>query len=135
MPESLLNTGLEPALYDLCHSLTNENLQIDCQALSLSRDLSKEVQVTAYRMVQELLANAIKHSGASRILVQCTQYDDMLFITVEDNGKGFNTEEASTGLGLDNLKNRIRFHHGNMEVNSAPGKGTIVNIEFKTHAA
>jgi signal transduction histidine kinase len=85
--------------------------------------------------VQELLTNAVKHSGASNILVQCSQNEGRIFITVEDDGRGFDTQslEQKRGLGLSNIRNRIDYLNGKFDIQSQQGEGTIVNVEVNAH--
>lgn len=131
MPETLLNSGLEAALKDICESLLSEKTKLDFQALNIRKDIPQEIQVTIYRIVQELLANAIRHADARNILVQCSQNDKIFYITVEDDGKGFiNGETSSKGIGLANVKNRVDYLNGHIEINSLPGEGTTINIEL-----
>ncbi|MNE69036.1 Sensor histidine kinase ComP [compost metagenome] len=88
--------------------------------------------VHIYRIVQELLTNAIKHGKAKNILVQLIQEGDTILITVDDNGKGFDTGKMSnvTGIGLKNIQNRVDFLKGKLSIDSDPGNGTSVNIEI-----
>lgn len=132
MPESLLQLGLEPALKDMCESMTSVSAQINFEAFGLNSTLSQEKQVNIYRMVQELLTNAIRHAEASEILVQCSQNENVFFITVEDNGKGFTvTNNAQrTGIGLGNVRTRVEYLKGKMDIASVEGEGTTINIEF-----
>ena len=134
MPESLLNFGLETALQDLCEFYVRKNLDIDFQAIDIERKLPLNVQLNIYRIVQELLANAVKHAGASSILLQCSQSGKNFMITIEDNGKGFdkNIEKTSKSMGLLNLKNRVSYLKGKMEINSDQ-QGTAINIELNIH--
>jgi tetratricopeptide (TPR) repeat protein len=134
MPESLLNFGLETALQDLCEFYVRKNLDIDFQAINIERKLPLNVQLNIYRIVQELLANAVKHAGASSILLQCSQSGKNFMITIEDNGKGFdkNIEKTSKSMGLLNLKNRVSYLKGKMEINSDQ-QGTAINIELNIH--
>jgi len=85
-----------------------------------------------YRVVQELLTNAIKHANATKIILQCSELDNWLFVTVEDNGKGMEQKEEKSkkGLGLVNIQNRISLLNGNIETISQPGEGTTVNIQI-----
>ncbi|MGU3373718.1 ATP-binding protein [Chryseobacterium sp. M5A1_1a] len=131
MPESLLNFGLETALNDLCEFYNRKDLEIDFQAINIEKDLPLNIQLNIYRIIQELLANAIKHAEASSILLQCSQSEKDFFITIEDNGKGFenNAEKKTKSMGLKNLKNRVDYLKGNMEINS-DNQGTTVNIEL-----
>lgn len=134
MPESLLNFGLETALHDLCQFYHRKDLEIDFQAINIEKRLPLNIQLNIYRIVQELLANAVKHSEASSILLQCSQAGENFLITIEDNGKGFdkNIEKTTKSLGLHNLKNRVNYLKGKMEVNS-DHQGTTINIELNTH--
>ncbi|AZA79747.1 hypothetical protein EG347_20800 [Chryseobacterium sp. G0186] len=131
MPESLLNFGLETALGDLCEFYNRKDIEIDFQAINIERKLPLNIQLNIYRIVQELLANAIKHAEASNILLQCSQSDKNFYITIEDNGKGFenNAENKTKSMGLKNLKNRVDYLKGNMEI-SSDNQGTTVNIEL-----
>lgn len=135
MPESLLNFGLETALNDLCEFYIRKDLDIDFQPINIEKKLPINIQLNIYRIVQELLANAVKHSGANNILLQCSQSEENFFITIEDNGKGFakNSEEKTKSLGLRNLKNRVDYLKGKMEI-SSDHEGTTINIELNTHA-
>ena len=137
MPESLLNFGLEIALKDLCEFYMKDDLQIDFQAINIEKNLPLNLQVNIYRIVQELLNNAVKHSEANNILVQCSQNGSEFYITVEDNGKGIQETEMNKlkSLGLKNLKNRINFLKGKMEIQSAKDQGTSINIELNTNVA
>ncbi|THU39514.1 sensor histidine kinase [Niastella caeni] len=132
MPESLLNSGLEIALKEICESFTTDALKVDFQAYNIEKDIAQEMQVTIYRIVQELLANAVRHAAATAVLVQCSQNENTFYITVEDNGRGFSAEQINggKGIGLTNVKNRVDYLKGTLEIESAPGAGTTINIEF-----
>lgn len=134
MPESLLNFGLETAFRDLCEFYIRKDLQIDFQPINIHKDLLLSTQLTIYRIVQELLANAVKHSGATNILLQCSHSENHFFITIEDNGRGFKRDisEPSKSMGILNLKNRVDYLQGKMEINSDT-EGTIINIELNTY--
>jgi len=135
MPESLLNFGLETALNDLCEFYTRKDLEIEFQSLNINKDLPLSIQKNIYRIIQELLANAVKHSEATNILLQCSQSDENFMITIEDNGKGFdeNIYKTSKSMGIRNLKNRVDYLKGKMEINS-DSEGTNINIELNTNA-
>jgi two-component system, NarL family, sensor kinase len=132
MPEALLKLGLIPALRDLCSRCTTKEVAIEFQALDVAHEMTESKQITIYRIVQELINNALKHAYASEILVSCTQNDTHFMITVEDNGKGFDVEKdtAYKTMGLKNIKNRVEFMKGKMEIASHPQSGTVFNIEL-----
>lgn len=140
MPESLLKLGLEHALRDLCFTLSNSNNSIEFQYLIEEANLDENHEIAIYRIIQELLNNAVKHSKATEILVSCSQNENVFFITVEDNGIGFDVSEKeySIGMGLKNIKNRVEFLEGKIEIDSQPNRGTSTHIELqlrKSHAS
>ncbi|MDR6942922.1 sensor histidine kinase [Mucilaginibacter pocheonensis] len=132
LPETLLKFGLEVALKDLCEFYMRDELHIDFQTFHIQKSITLSVQLSIYRMVQELFSNAIKHANASNIMLQCSQNDHIFFITFEDDGCGFDTAmlENKKGMGLDNLKNRITFLNGKFELQSVINEGTTINIEL-----
>lgn len=134
MPEALVKFGLDVALKDYCNSINQSGaLQVSYQSFGLT-DLGLD-QITAisiYRIVQELVTNTIKHARAKTAIVQVSRTDNSLTITVEDDGEGFDTNilGQSRGIGWSNIQHRIDFLKGKLDVDSAPGKGTSVQIEF-----
>ncbi|QDW24681.1 sensor histidine kinase [Pedobacter sp. KBS0701] len=135
VPETLLKFGLETALKDLCEFYMRDGLHITSEMFGIQKDIAMNVQLNIYRIVQELISNAIKHAHADNLILQCSQNENTIFITFEDNGRGFDMDTLSDkkGMGLDNLKNRIAFLQGKFEVHSAPGEGTSIDIELKTN--
>lgn len=131
MPESLLELSLEHAIKDLCMASSNSKTNIEFQYLIPKPNLPKTYEIVIYRIIQELLNNALKYSDASQILVSCSQNKDTFFITVEDNGTGFDVSAKSTGMGLKNIKNRVEFLKGKLEIESDTDKGTSAYIELK----
>jgi len=137
MPESLLNFGLEIALKDLCEFYMKENLKIEYQPINMDKNLPLNVQLNIYRIVQELLSNAVKHSSATNILLQCSQSETQFYITVEDNGIGIKKSDKSKfkSMGLKNLEDRVHYMNGHMEISSEENEGTSINIELYTNVA
>lgn len=137
VPEMLLKLGLETSLKDLCESVPRETLAIDFQYLGVNNNLPVPEQIAIYRIVQELLTNVVKHAQAKNVLLQCTQNETLFLITIEDDGKGFDSDRliAKQGMGLFNIKNRVDYLKGKLEVLSAKNKkGTIINIELNVSA-
>lgn len=132
MPESLRFNGLAPALSDLCQYMSTPSIKVVFQNLGIKNHYPDQLRVSLYRVIQELLANAIKHANATKVIVQCSELDNWLFVTVEDNGKGMGRQEETLekGLGLINIHNRISLLNGNIETLSQPGEGTTVNIQI-----
>lgn len=132
VPETLLKLGLEHALSDLCYSLQTTSVSIVFHASEIKQSISESNQITIFRIVQELINNALKHSECNEIIVDCSQNQNLFLITVEDNGIGFDAEmtDEYMGLGLKNLKNRVALLNGKMDIQSAFGKGATFNIEL-----
>lgn len=129
-PNILLLFELDKAIDIFCKSVSNSQLQIECYILGEVSNFTASFKLVVYRLIQELVNNIIKHSKASQGLVQISQYDNLLSITVEDDGVGFD-QENSAGLGLTNLRIRVKELNGKININSERGKGTTVYIEFE----
>ncbi len=132
MPQTLLRYGLKSALQDLCNSEQINDVNITFQQSGLQTTMNQSTQISIYRIIQELLTNALKHAKAKQILVQLVQDNQQLYITVEDDGIGINVNqpEATSGIGLINIKNRITLLNGSLDVQTAPNIGTTINIEL-----
>lgn len=132
MPEALMKLGLQQALQDYCDGLSeSQSFKISGEFYGLEKRMESSVEIVVYRIVQELLNNVVKHSGAEIILVQVMKHDNNLTITVEDNGRGFNREEVllMKGSGLKNIQSRVDYLKGLLDIKSTPGKGTSVHID------
>jgi two-component system, NarL family, sensor kinase len=134
MPEALVKFGLDTALKDFCNEIQQSGaLHISYQSIGLENMvLDQTTSITIYRIVQELINNTMKHAVAKNAIVQITKSDDQLSVTVEDDGKGFDTTiiNKPSGMGWGNITNRVEFLKGKLDVDSAYGKGTSVHIEI-----
>ncbi|SEA30732.1 Histidine kinase-, DNA gyrase B-, and HSP90-like ATPase [Arachidicoccus rhizosphaerae] len=132
MPESLLRLGLEKALKDLCDYYCSPKCQVHFQGMDIAKDMPIVNQVYIYRIIQELVSNAVRHGAAKSIFVQCSQNNELFLITVEDDGKGFDTGilAQQKGLGWHNIQTRVAFLKGKLDIHSEMGQGTTVNIEL-----
>lgn len=132
LPETLLKLGLELALKDLCHSLENNKVSINFISNEIQKTISESNQITIFRIIQELINNALKHSNCTEIIVDCSQNENLFLITVEDNGVGFNPNSIDefSGLGFKNIKNRIALMNGKLSINSSKKSETSINIEL-----
>ena len=92
--------------------------------------ISGEVRHDLFLTVKEALNNAVRHGAASEIGFQVQVQDGQLWISITDNGTGFDTKARTNGRGLMNLKDRIERLHGRCELESSPGTGTTVRIQL-----
>ncbi|MBL7705170.1 MAG: hypothetical protein JNM21_06430 [Taibaiella sp.] len=134
MPEFLLESGLEAALFYFCNStLKQVGIQLEFQWLGNPLSLPKDAVLSIFRIIQELIQNIIKHAQATNVLVQISNLDeDGITITVEDNGKGFDLLHKGNGIGISNIKSRVHLLHGKFDLRSDIGKGCSVFIELDT---
>jgi two-component system NarL family sensor kinase len=136
MPETLVKFGLDAALKDFCNDISQSGaLQVTYQSIGMNgSDISQTTTITIYRIVQELINNAIKHAAARTAIVQISRAGDKVSLTVEDDGKGFDPAilKGGRGAGWSNIQNRVGYLKGNTDIRSEPGKGTSILIEFET---
>ena len=134
MPEAFVKFGLDTALKDFCADINQSGaLKINYQSIGLEHAvIDQTTAITIYRIVQELINNTLKHSAATNAIVQVTKSDDQIAVTVEDDGKGFDTAilQGARGIGWSNIQSRVDFLKGKLDINSQPGKGTSVLIEL-----
>ncbi|HEY5823190.1 MAG TPA: sensor histidine kinase, partial [Cyclobacteriaceae bacterium] len=134
MPESLVKFGLDTALQDFCNDVNQSGaLQVTYQSIGVNPlKLDQTISIAVYRIVQELINNTMKHARARTAIVQITRTNDQLAVTVEDDGKGFDTTllTRSEGMGWNNIKSRVDFLKGEIDVKS-DSNGTSVHIDLK----
>ena len=132
MPDLLLKYGLEEALKEYAIRVSNPNLEIDVQFLSYKNSLHQEQELLVYRIIQELVNNAIKHANASQIIIQFVEDEKQYMVTVEDDGKGFDMKQLnqSQSAGLHNIQSRVEFLKGQIQVNSEINLGTSIEFHF-----
>lgn len=130
-PRTLLRYGLEKTLDDYLSSMENSGVKIVFQHHNLCEIPDKAKELNIYRIIQELVSNAIKHGKPKNILVQISCENRLLLIDVEDDGIGFIKENTQKNMGLDNIEVRVKALNGNFIINSEPNKGTSATITCK----
>jgi len=127
MPDSLSRFGLKMALTDFCSNFSS----IDFAYFGNEDRFDPQMEVMIYRIIHELVNNALKHADASQILVQVMKEEEYFAFIVRDNGCGFDTSSKTPGMGLRNIYARVASYGGRMEIDSKIDEGTEINIEFK----
>lgn len=133
LPETLLNYGLKPALETYCNSFISygSNLVLQFSNYGSEKRFGKQFELNVYRISQELVNNAVKHANATEINIQLIIDENRLFLSITDNGKGFDSNNIiSNGLGMKSIKHRTEIYGGRFEINSTIDKGTEAIIEF-----
>lgn len=133
MPPSLEDFGLIEAVRELGAQL--EEARVMRVTLEVGRELpemSRALQIDVYRVIQEFVANAVRHAEATWLQVQFSGKDGVLELRLRDNGKGFDTVAVQgLGMGLRNMHSRIRSHRGLFLLKSGPGRGTEVRVRVQ----
>lgn len=133
-PRVLDELGLSLALAELIHHWHDRNRGI-MVVNAISNHLSQHdesVSVTVYRILQECLTNISKHAAATRVTIEVTESEQGLYLLVEDDGRGFDTSVQSRGYGLAGMQERVEGLMGSMNISSAPGRGTRIEVRFHT---
>lgn len=91
-------------------------------------DIPDKLKITLYRVVQEALLNVVKHSSANNIFLTFRETSKVLSLSINDDGKGFNTTKTKQGIGLKNMEARIQKLNGTFYVKSKLGKGTTIQV-------
>ena len=131
MPDALMKLGLYDAVKDMAENI-NENNKINIRVnnIGFEKRLDETKEVMLYRIIQELLNNILKHAEAKNIIIQFSQHENELTLTVEDDGKGFDVETAINkgGLGLKSIRSRVDYLKGKLEVDSEMGVGSTTTV-------
>ena len=132
MPPGFAIGGIKGALEHLAHQYT-EQIDLVLNFSGAVEEIDEVIGLTLYRIIQEALQNVIKHANATEAFVQLHKSDHSLSITIEDDGKGFDTTVIPThksGLGLHSIQERIKSLNGQMNIDSNPGNGTLLSFEL-----
>ena len=133
MPKVLEDFGLGPALESLCNRFSsNEKMEINYYNAGFEERLEKSVELNLYRIAQELVHNALKHSRATQINIQLIRHSETLMLMVEDNGMGFDKQQIhllTNGIGLKNIETRTQMSGGTFYLDTSQGKGVTATLE------
>ena len=133
MPNALLKSGLASAVREFIDKIDKQVIKITLYTEGLQQRTDANIETVLYRVIQECVNNVIKHSGAHMLDISLIKDADGISVTIEDNGKGFDTADKnkfSGGIGLKNIQRRVRYLKGTVEWNSTPGNGTLVAIHI-----
>ena len=125
----LTKFGLVKALADLQQAVESEKrLHFELEINQFDQRLPAETELNLYRIIQELLSNTLKHSGAKTFSVKLEKKDRVIELTVADDGKGMQTDMTGSGIGLKNINSRVNKIGGGWKIQSSPGEGTCTVI-------
>lgn len=135
MPDLLMKYGLEVAIQEFASRMSNTSLDIHTEFISYTNSIAEEKQLILYRIIQELVNNAIKHADTSEIIIQISEEENVLNLTVEDNGKGFDpmSLDVRKTAGFHNIESRVQFLKGTMNITSEQNIGTSIELQIPIH--
>jgi two-component system NarL family sensor kinase len=128
MPNSLLRSGLVAAIKEFISQIDSDVLKVRLDTTGLNQRLDHNTEMVLYRVIQECVNNVIKHAQAKTLEIQIIKDQEGISVMIEDDGIGFDPGQQKDGIGLANLKTRIDFLKGQLDIQSALGKGTLVAI-------
>jgi len=131
MPSVLIDFGVGEALRNLVaqmQSYTSKNIKY-VNSVKTSDQIPHDVNVAVYRIAQESLHNAIKHSGATEIRMSVSSFKDFINFFISDNGRGFDEHLRHNGSGLRNMKERVHLLNGDFHLETGPN-GTKIDVEI-----
>jgi len=132
-PSQVELLGLAPALNNFCREFANRNsMRIQFTSACLTCKLPEEASLCLFRVAQEAIRNVHKHSGSREALVELDEISGSLRLRISDQGAGFDptSAEASQGLGLLSMEERLRSMGGELFVHSRPGGGTCIEASI-----
>lgn len=130
---SLGEDGLKNALEELIESVnqpSNNFIQLFIDDNYNEQTVEKNKELMIYRIIQEQLNNILKYAKASNVKITVKKKSEQLYISVSDDGVGFDVNETGKGIGLKNISNRVGLYSGNMNIITAPGEGCTLEVYF-----
>lgn len=130
LSNALLRSGLAGAVRDFVQKIQGA-IRVHLEISGLETRLNHTTELVLFRVVQELMGNIMKHSEASEVFIQLSLENNELNLCVEDNGSGFDVgSQLGEGVGLRNIRTRVAFLKGSVEIDSKPGNGCSVVIKI-----
>ena len=121
--------GLAAAAAGFCRELSEQkNVAIDFQSDGIRKELPEAIGLCMFRVLQEALQNAARHSGANHLMVRLAESTNQIALTICDEGRGFDPAEAlkGSGLGLVSMMERLKLVGGELSIDAGPGGGTTI---------
>ncbi len=125
VPPHLAQQGLHNALKQLVQQQPAHNCRFALY-YDVHQNLPLAMQTSLYRICTELISNAVRHAAATEVSIQLTEEETQLQLLVEDNGRGFDSQQASQGIGLQNLRSRIDYLKGSLHIDSNKDGTTVI---------
>ncbi|RZJ78921.1 MAG: hypothetical protein EOO47_12360 [Flavobacterium sp.] len=133
MPIALEKYGFKKAIIDLLTAIKTANqinVEYVIEGLDHTNCWPNNFTLSAYRIIQEIINNVLKHAQATHLFVQLVELENALTIYIEDNGRGINQNADTKGAGMKLLESNIAYLSGKLEIKGQPNEGTFALIEL-----
>ena len=131
MPGELVKFGLVSAVQTIIDQIDNQSLETNLYVHNLEERIDQTKEIHLFRIIQEIIQNTLKHAKASQLNIYLNKFPKYLSVMVEDNGIGFiSGQDSNSGIGLNNIKNRVAYLKGKLNIDSSNGKGTTFNVQI-----
>ncbi len=130
---TLTHFGLQEELRELADKLkASQKIDVKVITFGMKERINNKMEFELYKMITELVGNALKHSKASALSIGLNQFDELINIIIEDNGEGFELQQLKgiDGTGLRNIETRVLDLHGQINIDSELGRGTAISIDI-----
>ena len=131
----IANQGLLLAVEMMAEKISSaDKIKIEVIHFGLDKRLENTLELTVFRIIQELLTNILKHAEAKKASINISLYDKNLNVIIEDDGKGFDIKKVNLnkGMGISSIKTRVEHLKGTFEIDSTLGKGSSIIMNIPT---
>ncbi len=131
-PVSLKDISIREAFEKLLSTVNSKNLfKVKLNLELLPKELmTNELKINLYRILQEQINNIVKYAKATEVTITLTLHQGVISFSIYDNGRGFDTNTKSTGIGMENIRRRANLLSGEFRLNSAPGEGCEIEVDI-----
>lgn len=131
MQHTSMKKNLAVAVQDFLDKIDTKALNVQLSTEGMEERIDPNTEIILYRVIQECVNNVIKHADATRLDISMVKDSEGLSITIEDNGKGFDVTQRDQfeGIGLKNIHTRVDYLKGTVDIDSSPGRGTVVTLQ------
>ena len=123
----IISKGLKTAIEYLVSKLDTREIEFEISIIDVPNTVSDAIKINIYRIIQECINNILKHAHASKVIITFDADEDYIHGIIEDNGQGFDPEKLTgNGIGIENIRTRVHFLKGEIDIASKPGNGTVI---------
>ncbi|MEJ7611721.1 MAG: sensor histidine kinase [Ferruginibacter sp.] len=132
MPNAMMKNNLAAAIREFLDKLDDRALKVHFYSEGFEEGSNSNAETILYRVIQECVNNVIKHSRADTVDISLIKDENEISATIEDNGIGFDVHDRrkQEGIGLKNIRTRVEFLKGTVEITASPGEGTLVALHI-----